>query len=146
MEGYRRGENSLKGPAHSGETTSVLRTITVHASSEVSCPPDSFSLAISVTSTKDSAEAAQNSVNRRTEYILQVLRNNSIKGKQVKKSTDVTRVNEDEVCVRVCISVQTGSLEACEAARNVLIEKMDATVHCSTIDLLHSPAHKTEKR
>lgn len=146
MEGYRRGKNSLKGPAHSGETTSVLRTITVHASSEVSCPPDIFSLAISVTSTKDSAEAAQNSVNRRTEYILQVLRNNSIKGKQVKKSTDVTRVNEDEVCVRVSIVVQTGSLEACEAARNVLIEKMDATVQCSTIDLLHSPAHKTEKR
>lgn len=146
MESYRRGEKSLKGPAHSGETTSLLRTITVHASSEVPCPPDVFSLAISVISTKDGAEAAQNSVNRRSEYILQVLRNNSIKGKQVKKSTDVTRLSDDEVCVRVSILVQTGSLEACEAARNVLIEKMDATVQCSTIDMLHSPAHKTEKR
>lgn len=142
MEGCRLDENS---PKHNTGSR-VKRTITVHASSEVACPPDLYSLAISVSSTKENAEAAQNSVKRRSEYILQVLRNNSIKEKQVERSTDVNRVSENEICVQVNLLVRTGSLQACEAARNLLIEKMDVTVQCNAIDLLHSPAHKTEKR
>ena len=139
-------ENLQKNSTRSHTAPAFKRTITLHASSEVACPPDLYSFAVSVTSTKDSSEAAQNSVRRRSEYIMQVLRNNSIKERQVEKSTDVNRVNGDEVCVRENILVKSYSLQACEAARNRLIEKMDATVQCSAIDLLHSPAHRTEKR
>lgn len=89
---------------------------------------------------------ARNSVTRRSEYILQVLRNNGIKERRVEKSTDVNRVNEDEVCVQVNFRVESDSLQACEACRNLLVEKMDHTVECSAIAVSHSPAHRAEKR
>ena len=126
--------------------TVAQRTIAVHASGEVVCKPDIFSLAISVTSTKESAETAQTSVKRRSEYILQVLRNNGVKERRVEKSTDLIRVSEDEVCVRVDYRVDTDSLQACETCRNLLVVKMDSTVQCSAIELSHSPAHRAQKR
>ena len=146
MEDFRRDEVSSKAKNRSCRSATIKRTITVHASSEIACPPDLCSLTISVSSTKETAEAAQNSVKRRGEYIMQVLRNNSIKERLVRKSTDVNRVSEDEVCVQTSLLVQTDSLQACEAARNLVIEKMDATVQCSTICLHHSPESKAEGR
>ena len=139
-------ENLQKNSTRSLMAVVSKRTITLSASSEVACPPDLYCFAVSVTSTKESSEAAQNSVKRRSEYIMQVLRNNSIKERHVEKFTDINRVSEDGVCVRENILVKGDNLQACEAARNLLIAKMDATVQCSAIDLLHSPAHKTEKR
>ena len=113
MEDFRRDEVSSKAKNRSCRSATIKRTITVHASSEIACPPDLCSLTISVSSTKETAEAAQNSVKRRGEYIMQVLCNNSIKERLVRKSTDVNRVSEDEVCV------QTDSLQVCEAVRNL---------------------------
>ena len=139
MEGCKANGNLCKNAI-------VRRTITVHASSELACKPDVFSLAVSVSSTKESAEAAQNSVRRRSDYILQVLRNNGIKKKRVERSTDVSRAGEDEVSVRVELLAEAESVQACEAARNVLVAKLDATVHCSAVEPRHSPAHGAEMR
>jgi len=142
-------ENEKKARTRGLGAMATKRTITVHASGEVSCPPDLFSLAISVCSRKESAEAAQSSVKRRSEYIRQVLRNNKIGEKQVKVTTDVSRVEEEEeeeeVCVQSHFLVQTGSLPACEAVRNLLVEKLDATVQCSAIGLQHSSESKAQK-
>ena len=141
-------ENECRAKTRGLGAAATKRTITVHASGEVSCPPDLFSLAISVCSTKESAEAAQSSVKRRSEYIRQVLRNNKIGEKQVKVTTDVSRVEEEEeeeVCVQSHFLVQTGSLPACEAVRNLLVEKLDATVQCSAIGLQHSSESKAQK-
>ena len=136
-------KNSTRNCASSAATR---RIITVQASGEVACKPDLFSFAICVTSTKENVETAQNSVKRRIEYILQVLRNNGIKERRVERSTDVNRASESEVCVRVNLQVESESLQACEVSRNLLVEKMDATVQCSIIELLHSPSHKAEMR
>lgn len=129
-----------------GGTAVVRRTITVHASSELACKPDQFSLSVSISSTKESADAAQTSVKRRSEYILQVIRNNGIKEKNVEKSTELSRICEDEVRVRMELVARGGSLEACETARNVLVAKMDSTVQCGAVELLHSPDHLAEMR
>ena len=75
-----------------------------------------------------------------------MLRKNNIKEKRVEISTNVNRIGEDEICVQVHFLVQSDSLSACESARNVLIEKMDATVQCSRIEPHHSPVHKATKR
>ena len=147
MEGCRSNGNLRKNgiPSRGGPAV-VRRTITVHASSELACKPDLFSLSVSISSTKEDAEAAQTSVKRRSEYVLQVLRNNGVKEKNVEKSTDVSRVCEDEVRVRTDLVAQTESLQACETARNVLVTKMDSTVQCSAVEPLHSPPHRAEKR
>ena len=134
------------GVGSHGVSATTRRTITVHANSEIACKPDLFSLEIVVTSTKETAETAQSSVKRRSEYILQVLRKNSIKEKRIDKSTSVNRFGEDEVCVQVHYLAQSDCLQSCEAARNVLVEKMDAAVECGMIELLYSPAHKARKR
>ena len=123
------------------------RTITVHARGEISCPPDLFSLTVVIKSVKKNAEEAQSSVKRRTEYILQVLRSHGIKEKQVKRTTDTNRDGENgDVCVQTCLMAQSDSLQACESVKNLVIEKLDATVQCGSIGLHHSSQFKAERR
>ena len=147
MEGRRSNGNiSKNGVSSRGGPAVVRRTITVHARSELACKPDMFSLSVSISSTKESAEDAQTSVKRRSDYVLQVLRNNGIKEKNIEKSTEVSRVCEEEVGVRTDLVAQMEGPQAVETARNVLVTKMDATVQSSAVEPLHSPAHRAEKR
>lgn len=55
------------------------RTVTVYATGEFSLPPDKVKLTVIVKSVKNTIEDAKHSTARRVEYILQTLRNNSIK-------------------------------------------------------------------
>ena len=127
-------------------TVSSRRTISVHASSEVVCPPDVVQFGINVSSSKETHEAAQTSVKRRTDYILQVLRNNGIKdSKNVKMSTNVTR-GESDFSVQSEVYVEHGDLSKCEVIRNLLIEKMDSSIQFTPITCHHSPEIKELKR
>ena len=147
MERSRENGNLHKRSVSGRESSvAVRRSITVHASSEALCLPDVFSLAVSISSVKDAPEAAQSSVKRRSEYILQVFRNSGIKEKRVERSTHVSRRGEDEVSVRMELLAKADSLQACETARNVIVTKMDSTVECGEVEPHISPNHRAETR
>lgn len=140
MNGNIRSERLCRPPP-------VRRTITVDAESELLCSPDQFSLLVSVSSIKESAEAAQNSVQRRTQYILQVLRNHGMRDKNVETTTHVSRSGKDgSVTVRVDIRGNSDDAQSCETARNLILTKMDASVHCSVVEPSITSTHRTEIR
>lgn len=132
----------------SSSQKSPKRTISVQSVGEVVCPPNVIQFGISVFSTKETLEAAQGSVKRRTDYILQVFRNNGIKEKTWKFSTDISRQGDDN-CVRVQtnIVVDCDSVLKCETVRNLLIEKLDSSsVHFTPVTYHHLSQDKEEKR
>ena len=143
MDQPETGPNNVQ---RSGASLSSRRTISVHATSEVVCPPDIIQFAITVCSSKETHEAAQTSVKRRTDYIMQVLRNNGIRdSKNVKMLTDVSR-GESEFSVQSEVLVEHSDLAKCEVVRNLLIEKMDSSIQFSPITCHYSPEIKEQKR
>lgn len=143
MEVSDSKSNSTKvGYAHKSK-----RTVSVQSLGEVVCPPDVIQLGLSVFSTKDTLEAAQESVQRRTDYIFQVLRLNSIKETSTKCSTNITKEEDGCVQVRTDITVSCDSIVKFETIRNLLMEKMDSSsVHISPISYHHSSGSKEDKR
>ncbi len=125
--------------------TAGKRSISVHATGEVVCPPDILEFLISVSSTKETIESAQQSVKRRTEYILQVLRNNGVKESCIRSASEISK-GEESVAVQTSILVQTDGLTKCETVRNLLIEKLDRSVHFGPINCYHSLEAKENKR
>ena len=119
------------------------RTISVHASGEVTSLPDVIQFTVTAHSSKDTVEEAQASVKRRTDYIAQVARKNGIKNNGIAISTEVSKGVGKEmeqgdlggswaaVCTEVVIKCDT--LSKCEAIRNILVEKMDSSVHFSPV-------------
>lgn len=120
------------------------RTISVQATGEVSWPPDLLQFSMTISSTKDSLEAAQGSVKRRTDYILQVLRNNGIKDQDIKLSTEIVR--GEQAVVYTDVLVECGSVAVCEQIRNKLLEKLDSSVHFSDITCQHTLEAKARQR
>ncbi len=119
------------------------RTISVQSIGEAQSPPSSLNFGVLVYSVKDSLEAAQASVKRRTDYITQVLRNSGIKERSYKISTDISRRGE---CMRVQtdILVEADSVSKCETVRNLLIEKMDSSSVQFTAVTCHHRYEDTE--
>lgn len=120
------------------------RIISVQATGEVSWPPDLLQFNMMISSTKDSLEAAQGSVKRRTDYILQVLRNNGIKDNDIKCSTEIVR--GEQTVVYTDILVGCDSAAVCEQIRNKLMEKLDSCVHFSDVTCQHTLEARANKR
>ncbi len=137
--------NNLPAETTSG-TVFKSRTISVQSMGEAQCPPSTLNFSLSVFSVKDSLEAAQASVKRRTDYIIQVLRNSGIKERSYKISTNISRSGE---CMRVQtdILMETESVSKCETVRNLLIEKLDASsVQFTRVTCCHHYPDTEEKR
>ena len=120
------------------------RTISVQAAGEAVCPPDIIEFLISVTSSKETVEAAQTSVKRRTDYVLQALKNNGIKERCIKCSSEINK--GENVSVQTDIIVQSDSLLVSETVRNLLIGKLDPSVRFGPITYHHSSEIKVAKR
>jgi uncharacterized protein YggE len=122
------------------------RTIEVQAEGEVKCVPDTFTFNITITNTKLKLSEAQSSVKRRSNYIMQVLRNHGHKDRHIDVMEEIRR-NQDELhSVRCTISARGDNIGKTLQARNVIIEKMDSTVECSNVHCDHSISHKANKR
>ena len=129
-------------------------SISVHSSGEVTALPDIIQFAITVHSSKESAEDAQASVKRRIDYVTQVIRKNGVKNSDVTVSTEVSKESvvqkEDSqsevVTVQCDVVVKCDTLLKCETIRNVLIEKMDSSVQFSPVSFCHSPEAKQTGR
>ena len=119
--------------------------ISVQALGEVVCPPDTVQFSVSISSAKESFEGAQASVQRRSDYVVQVLRNSGIKDREVTCSSDVVR-EESMVTVTTEVLVQSDGLVKCESLRNLLIEKLDPSVNFTSLTYHHSPASKDKAR
>ena len=131
-----------KADTHS--ENAAKRTISVHATGEASCPPDVLQFIVSVSASKDTVEAAQASVRRRTDYILQVLRNNGIKERCIHCSSEISR--GESVSMQTDVMVRADSLAKCETVRNLLVEKLDPSVRFTPISFHHTPETKDNKR
>ena len=112
----------------------------------VVCGPDVFSFCVTIVSSKPVLSDARTSVKRRGDYILQVLRNHSVKN--VQSVTDsMSEADRDEHTVEMSVSVDCGDIDKCCEVRDLIMNKLDSpSVHCSTIQCSHSPqwiAHKT---
>ena len=121
----------------------LTRTLSIHAVGEVECSPDTFTFTITIASSKTSLEEAESSVKRRSDYVLQVLRNSGIKTIHI--GDDIKRGDTIEV-KRTIMITNNKNLENCRKARSFLIEKLDDTVHCSPIECQLSLNQKVMKR
>lgn len=125
----------------------LSRIVSVQSIGEVQCPPSLVKFGVIVSSVKESVEAANLSVKRRADYIIQVLRNNGIKEKSYKCSTDIFRKDSECVRVQTDFLIECESVSKCEAARNLLIEKLDASsVQFTSVTYHHLFEDREEKR
>ena len=136
---------------------STRRTISVRACGEVACPPDIVQFTVTVFSSKEALEAAHASVKRRADYILQALGKNGIKERDVTCSTQVNPAGHSPLLreaaatdglssVQTDILVQANSLPQTEAARNLLLQKLDPSVRFTPLTFLHTAESKEGKR
>ncbi len=138
-------ESRDQGITHRRCEESRKREIYVRATGEAVCPPDVLEFLVSVSSSKEALESAQESVRRRSEYILQVLRNNGIKDQYIRSTSEVSK-GEGSVVVQTNVLVRTDGLMRCEKVRNFLIEKLDRSVHFGPVNCSHSLEAKETKR
>ncbi|XP_041352602.1 interleukin-1 receptor-associated kinase 1-binding protein 1-like [Gigantopelta aegis] len=113
------------------------RDIRVTAVGEVSLPPDRCRITIQVTSKKESPQDAKNSVSRRLDYIIQSLQNHSVKDSDIQTYKHMTRV---DCLYHMCVElrVQFADLHKCQTVSNLLVEKLDETVHVSVPEMFHA--------
>ena len=145
MVNYNTSLKSETTPIVPPTLSASHRTISVHAEGEVQCPPDIFTLTITITSIKEKLDEAQSSVKRRSDYILQVLRNHGYRDNNTQIFQEITRDDESNQ-YKCIIIIEGGDIKKCIQVRNVLLEKMDSSVKCSHIDCRHSPKHKADMR
>ena len=128
------------------------RTVSVQAEGQVEAWPDRFNLTITVTSTKQKLDEAQLSVKRRSDYIIQVLRNHDFKGKRLNIFEEITRLpcsngsSEVEHQVKCIVKIEGDEMEKVLRVKNLLLQKMDASVLYSNISCYHSSGYKAKKR
>ena len=151
------GAKKITGDMRNSSSPSFVvsrRTLTVHAEGEVTSEPDKYTLTINITSIKLKLEEAQLSVKRRSDYILQVIRNHNFNNKCIKVLEEAIRlpasVNNRETeqenhQFKCIINIEGDEMEQVLAIKNLLVEKMDANVICSAVGCYHSAGHKAKK-
>ena len=140
-------------------------TVSVQSSGEIWSNPDILQFIVTIKNSKESLEEAQTSVKRRTDYISQVIRKNSVKSENIVMYTDVTPAGTNGAPVGVDGHVGPGPssqsmlatvytevvvtcdcMGRCETIRNMLIEKLDTSVDISPISYWHSAEAKETGR
>eukprot|EP00794_Sanderia_malayensis_P000410 gene410-1045_t len=116
---------------------STLNTITVSESGEATLLPDIARVFITYKSIKETVDATKHSVQRRIDYILQALRNNSVKESQYTLHRNLERCGDNfQLTVEFCIEFR--DFKTCENVCNFLVEKLDETVAVSKPVFSHS--------
>ncbi|XP_059157491.1 interleukin-1 receptor-associated kinase 1-binding protein 1 homolog [Physella acuta] len=110
------------------------RQIHVTGIGELILPPDRFSINIRCKSTKATAQEAKDSINRRVDYIIQTLQNNSVKQDDFRIFQHTSHV-DSMVNVDCEIEVHFTDINKCQVVSNYLSEKLGPAVsvtlpHC----------------
>ncbi|XP_064595138.1 interleukin-1 receptor-associated kinase 1-binding protein 1-like [Liolophura sinensis] len=127
----------LDGQAGLASGISKEREIQVWATGEMSLKPDRCRLCIKVTSTKDSIDEAKTSVSRRVDYVFQTLHNHGVKESDLQEYKTTQRV-ESAYKVNVELHVQFSDFQKCQSVSNLLVEKLDETVHVGLPEFYHT--------
>ncbi|XP_072498755.1 interleukin-1 receptor-associated kinase 1-binding protein 1 [Notamacropus eugenii] len=117
---------------------SPAREVHVSGSAEMSCVPDRAQVTVKVSSTKNSAAEAKNSVGRRLDYITQSLQKPGIQAENITVTKDFSRIeNAYHMEAEVCITfTEFGKMQdIC----NLLVEKLDSSVIISSPQFYHTP-------
>ena len=122
-----------------------LRTLAVCGQGETQCCPDHFQMTIVMSSTKPSIEEAEASVKKRSDYVLQVLRNHGMKNDCIKLSSEMSHRNHS-VVFKTNIKVFSEDFYKVTQARGVVREKLNGSVQCSDIGCSISLKHLTAQR
>lgn len=109
------------------------------------CPPDTFTFNVTIASKKKTADEAQASVKRRSDYVQQVLRNHEIK--EPLPLMDITsEQGEDLIQAVMNIVVTCGDSTKSSQVRNLLLEKLGSSVKCTMILCNTTSEWKAKKR
>ena len=112
-----------------------LRTLTVHGQGATECNPDKFQMTVLLTSSKASIEEAEASVKKRSDYVLQVLRNHGMNSECVKLHTTVNQDDQKQVnSIKTNVKVLGCDFDRISQARGVVLEKLGSSAQCSSIN------------
>lgn len=116
----------------------VSRQIDLHETGEASLAPDVIRCTLTCSNVKDSVEDVKQSVTRRLDYVLQTLRNNSVKDKQrtVHKLLSTTEDGLYQMKAEVVVDFQDANTY--EKTVNFLVEKLEKSIKISKPVFMHS--------
>ncbi|ELU12435.1 hypothetical protein CAPTEDRAFT_172690 [Capitella teleta] len=124
--------------ASQSQNASGNNQIQVTATGEVSKPPDRCRVFISVKSSKDQVQDAKNSVVRRLDYVIQTLNNHQIRESEI-HVTKVLRRENTLYAYQADITAHFVDFNKCQSICNLLVEKLDESVHVALPEFYHSP-------
>lgn len=128
-------EPSSVKPASCAHRTGEIQ---VTATGELCLPPDRCRLKVCMSSTKDMAQEAQNSVSRRLDYVKQTLRNKQVKEGDIHVSESLRR--QDGLYVMEAeVMAHFTDFHKCQSTSNQLVEKLDESVKVFPAEMYHSP-------
>ncbi|XP_068197928.1 interleukin-1 receptor-associated kinase 1-binding protein 1 homolog isoform X1 [Antennarius striatus] len=114
-----------------------VREVQVTGSAEVCCPADRVSVRVSLCSSKESVNEVTNSVSRRLDYILQVVRQHGVCNKDASVRRFLRR-EADQYRMDAEVTVTFSDFEMMERVCSVLLEKLDKSVCVGTPHFYHS--------
>ncbi|KAG2468137.1 interleukin-1 receptor-associated kinase 1-binding protein 1 homolog [Polypterus senegalus] len=123
--------------ASSGQRPSAEREIQVTGTARLSTLPDRARLYLRVSSRKDSAAEAKNSVSRRLDYILMTLRQHGLQEENVKVIKDIRRF-ETAYCMDAEVCAIFADLEKMQNVANLFVEKLDSSVVVGSPEFYHT--------
>lgn len=150
MSKFKSNDSSIQDGSHRNTTVSdsQMRTLSVQGQGESTCSPDNFQMTVSLSSSKPSTQEAEASVKKRSDYVLQVLRNHGLSSNCINMKTCVSRhmEKEDVYVFSMIISVIGKDYDRLNESKCVLREKLSDSVTCSDIHCSVSFKHRINHR
>ncbi|XP_053499819.1 interleukin-1 receptor-associated kinase 1-binding protein 1 homolog [Ictalurus furcatus] len=103
------------------------RQVEVTGSAELCVPPDRAAVTVSVSNSKETAQDAANSVQRRLDYILHTGRQHGVPEEDITVMKHLQR-EEELYCMQAEVSMVFSDLVKMQTVRSVLVEKLDRSV------------------
>ncbi|MCI4387220.1 hypothetical protein PGIGA_G00071620 [Pangasianodon gigas] len=113
------------------------RQVEVTGSAELCVPPDRAAVSVAVSNSKESANDAANSVQRRLDYILHSARQHGVKEEDITVMKHLQR-EEELYHMQAEVSMVFSDFVKMQAVRSVLIEKLDRSVCVGDPRFFHS--------
>uniref|UniRef100_F6XBJ9 Interleukin-1 receptor-associated kinase 1-binding protein 1 n=1 Tax=Monodelphis domestica TaxID=13616 RepID=F6XBJ9_MONDO len=114
------------------------REVHVRGSAELSCVPDRALVTVKVSSTKNSASEAKNSVSRRLDYITQNLQKPDVQAENITVTKDISRIG-NAYHMEAEVSIIFSEFEKMQDICNLFVEKLDSSVIINPPHFYHTP-------
>ncbi|GLH08559.1 Interleukin-1 receptor-associated kinase 1-binding protein 1 [Gryllus bimaculatus] len=139
------GGNTLS-PTKVPNTYSNIHVAHVEGSAEILIEPDVVEFLFRVESIKDKAEDAKQSVTKRIDYLLQIIRNANIKGDVTVTTNRLLQRTGEQFRLIGEVLVQCDAEQKYEEIINIIVEKLESGVTISEPHFFHSSKSIQEGR